>query len=902
MKFDLEKAIQSWHRELRSHPGLEPGYIEELECSLRDRIDDYLIQGMDEASAFQKAKAKSLESAEAVADEFYKARRRTHRRPPWKKRFDFFYLLPNYLKVAFRSFARKRFYTSINLLGLIIGLLCATVVFLYIQYEVGYDQFHEKSDRLYRVARTFRSQDYSVVSFDGYYSAPPKVQMKQIEGMRAVTGVKNATHFYIFDQPIFVDNGYKRLEVKQILSTNTPASFFEMFSWQFIRGNAQRVAFGSGRAVLTRSTIEKIYGKNWQTLPDLFKKTLEIEGENYLIAGVIEDIPANSHFEFSMLLHQPKIGYWGGRTYVELSPGTDPEQVAERMNASIDKINTRLAESELFGGNFLQAITSIHLYSDLLYEMKPPGELRYLYVFGAMALIILIITITNYTNLSIAMNTGRTREIGLRKVLGAGKRSIVQQFLLESVLLSLIAVPLVLILLRWVLPEFNQFMGVSLENLFIEMPLYTLGLTLGAVLVGTLSGLYPAFYLSGKKITQLFRKNGIQAKTRGFTLRKALITFQFALLIGLGSVTFLINEQLRYVDQKDLGYRREGLLYVLLENDEYSLIREKLEKMPEVQAVGAGSALGRQPFNQLTYKLDQTEEVFDDATSLFMDYGAVKAYNLDIPTVYQKYLDDPSQAPDEILLINETAAQKLARVHGIDQQDLIGRQIITEPEYTQEDGTVGFPKTIAGIFEDIHLFSLREAVGPYFLSVERDIDWTHKAVVHFQTDQLLPLLDKIGKAYREINQKTPFRYEFQEENLAELYEQERRIATLTICLSVIAFMVALLGLIALSAYLTTLRKKEVGVRKVLGASISQIVLLFNKEYIYLIGFALLIASPLAYYGVRQWLANFAYRIQVSPLVFVGAAALTLTIALVAVSSMAYRAAISNPVKSLRDDQ
>ena len=899
MKFNLEEAIRGWKKTLRKQPGLEPGYIEEIESHLLDRIDDYLNQGKTEEAAFHLAKDKSVDNAEVLADEYFIARTNGRKTPPWKRELSIFYLLPNYLKIAARNFSRKSVYTAINLIGLVLGILGVALAALYIQYETSFDQFHSKADQLYRVARTYRSQDYSVLSFTSYFDTSREVQLQQVNETRNLPGVEDACHFFIFDNETFVETVNKKLAVDQILSTNTPASFFAMFNWPFLLGDTSAVEKSINQAILTRSAAEDLYGSDWANA-DILSEIITIEDTTYLLAGVIEDIPKNSHYEFNILLHQPRIDYWGGRTYVQLAPGAEPTEVARAMDDNMALINTSIAQNELFAGNFLQPITSIHLSSNILYEIKPPGDVRYLYLFGLIGLVIILITIANYTNLSIAMNSGRNREIGLRKALGAARPSLVTQFLMESVVMTLIATPVVLLLLQAILPWFNNFMKVSIDNLYLQDYGYFFSIVGAAIIIGLIAGMYPAFFLSGRKIKELFTKDNIRTQTRGFSTRKLLITVQLILLIGLISATYFINQQMSFIKNKDLGYRTEGILYVNVPSDNYEVFRNELTKSSAVSHVGSGSTLGTNPFNQTTYKLENTDEVFDDAYELAMDQEAVKAYGFN--TTINESLQSEAGAPQVQFLINETAAKKLALRFGIGQQQLIGKQIILEPEYVDEDGTVGIPRTIAGFFDDINLFSLRESVNPYFLSIYRESNWRPQAIIAFESNQVSAVIDDVQAAYDKLNAVVPLSYEFQQQRIASLYEQEERIANLTIYLSLVAATLAIVGLAALTAYLTSLKRKEVGIRKVMGATVFQIIYRFNHEYLMLILIALLVSSPLAYYGISKWFSSFAYSISINPIVFIIAAVLTLAFTLVAVSTIAYKAAVANPVKSLRDDQ
>lgn len=901
--FNTEEAIKRWRKNLRKQQGLEPGMIEELEMNLRDRIDEFRIKGFSDEESFRKAAAKSLgeDDGEEVADEFFKVRSPTYKiTPPWKGDAKWFSLLPNFLKVALRSFRRKIVYTSINFLGLTIGLLTACFVILYINYELNWDDFHSKSDQIIRLGTEFRSQEYSLLAYKDYYNTSREEQINQTEAIENTIGVEDLARFWIFGGSSYLETDDRRFVQDGILTTNTPDGFFNLFDWKFIHGSVEQFSSSINKAVLTEETARKISSPGPFSLSELIGQSFVLDSTSYEIAGIIEDIPSNSHYEFNLALHDSKIEYWGARTYALLEKNTDPVSVKNRWESKLELINPRMAESALFKGYVIHKLGDIHLEANALYELKPPGNPRYLWIFGIIGTVILLITFTNYTNLSVAMYAGRNREIGMRKVLGAGRFQVAGQFLIESLLLALFCIPVVIMFLNILLPHFNNFMGVQIPNLFLKSPLYFLMLILTSAFIGLIAGAYPALILSGQKIRHLFDKQLSKPTLRGFTLRKALITFQFVLLIGLGSATYFINSQLNYINDKDIGYVKDGIVYVLMEDGEsYRQFKSQLAYLPSVKEVGTGSPLARSTYNQTTYRLDSYDEIFDDAYNLWMTPSAVRAYGIE--TSIEEMLSDSTGIPNEVVLINQTAAEKFSNILGVEKQDLIGRTYRTEPRYTQEDGTVGFPSTIAGFFEDINMFSLKEEVEPYFLTIRKGVvgSW---AIVRYNTADVSNVLGQIESAYKELNQSFPFITRFQSDRLAELYEQDQRVGILTIYLSLLAFLVAVLGLVGLAAYVTTLRRKEIGVRKVLGGSSLEILIQLNREYLYLVGISLLIAGPVAYFAVSKWLSNFAFRIDLNLFVFLGMAILTLVISVLAVSSQTAKATQMDPVRALRTDQ
>jgi len=899
--FNLERAIRDWRRDLQRYRSMEPGFIEELESSLHDYYEEYLIRGFRANEAFARAKLKVSPDEQVLAQEFSRA---AIPHKGWKSVFgSFFFLLPSYLKVALRNLRRKRFYNLINFTCLTVGILTTILAVLYLDYETSYDDMIPEVDRKYRLGRTFRSQDYSVMSFDGYFGAAPEVQLQQLNGFQNIKGVEQACQFYTFWQPAIIKANEKELSTENLLQTNTPTAFFDFFGWSFLKGSIEAFGQKPNTVVLTESEAIRIYGADWADQPNLLEQLMEIDGEDYALVGVIEDLPPNVHFDFSMALYRPKIEYWGSRTYVKLARGEDPATIARRMDKNMAKINTRLAESELFGGTIIQPLRSIHLNSDMLYELKPPGDKRYLYIIGIISAIILLLTISNYTNLSIAMNASRAREIGMRKIFGAMEGQVSRQFVLESVVLSLLTLPVVALALQVIIPWFNTFMGTGLNEQILNRSSFWLILVSTTLLVGLIASLYPSLFLARHPVLRLFRGDLVKNTHRGFSTRKAIISFQFVLLIGLCSLTLLVNQQLRYIQTKDLGFDKEQVVYINLSADssKYKVFKNELLQIPEVTGVGSGSPLGRNPFNQTTYKLDGTAEVFDDAYDISLDYAAIDLLNIE--TSIPDYVNNPAEAPQNLVLINETLSNRLCQRFDLEKQDLVGRQIIQEPEYTDEEtGEPGFPITIAGFFKDINMFSLREEITPMFLTAYKDPGYVRWVSVAWEGVAPNKIIDKIREKYQGLQLNQALYYSYLTQNIEELYAKERRIARLSIYFSLVAFTVAIIGLIALTAYLTTLKRKEIGIRQILGASQLDILKRFNREYLVLIGISLLIAAPLTWYGVSRWLSSFAYRIELNPLIFLLAGLITLLITSVAVSIMTLKAARAVPVDALQETQ
>lgn len=769
-------------------------------------------------------------------------------------------MIKNTLKIAIRGYFRNRTFTLLNLFSLIIGLFVAYVGISYVNFELSYDKFHADSDNIYRLARTYRSQDYSVIGFPNWSDSDAELQQRQVLTLKTVPGVKNVVQFISSPDSEFIESGKKRVEETGITTTNTPEAFTSVFTWKVVNGSLQNFAEGTNKVMLTASTAEKLFGKEGIYSADIIGKPAQIGGETYALAAIIENVPTNSHFDFNIAISSPRIDYWGSRMYVQTNENDEVSTIETQINTAFATFNPRLAADELYKAHFLQPITDIHLNSNILYELKTPGNKNYITLIGFFALFIIIITLFNYANLSLAIKSKQSKTIGVRKAMGAKNTAIASQIMLEGILLAFIALPVVSLLIAVFLPYFNNLMGVSLNaNVFTE-PLMLLLLVSLAVIVGFLASISPALLLAAKDTVSLFKENLQNNQFKNFSIRKYLIVSQLAILITITSVSYFISRQLDFVENKDIGFKKEGVAYVYTSPENVDVFQEKIRQIPGVETVGNGSSFGIEPFNQMTYKLQGDETVFDDSRQLYLDFEAVKAYGLkttlkEIPTT-------------RTTLINRTAAEKLAAYKKIDVNDLIGKTIVTEPEYTDEEtGETGFSFIIDGIFEDINLFSLHEKVEPYFLTLSSGVRMDGRSIVSYNSTNEKAVLKKIKTTYSELNESFPFETELLSENVKQLYAQDRQTADLLLYFNIIAIVLASLGIVGITIFLTTARTKEIGIRKVLGASVFSIVKSAAFEYVVLVGIAFIISWPLAYYATTEWLSNFAYQIDIQQFVF-----------------------------------
>ncbi|MEM6629646.1 MAG: FtsX-like permease family protein [Bacteroidota bacterium] len=813
-------------------------------------------------------------------------------------------MFKNYLTIASRNILRKSWFTAVNLTGLSLGLLAVLLIGLYLRYEGSHDSSFPQYDQVHRLVNVYRDQVYTCMKFPGYYQSNPSQQLVLLDYLRSQEEVVEAAHFVTSNSAIagpdryFVEVQGKKLVQEDVLITNSGASFYSLFPQKFLLGDPQSAFSNWDKAILTETTAEKYFGEQWQT-KDVLQETLKIRDSVYVIAGVVENFPNNTHFHTELMLIQQQIPSWAAYTYVKLKPGYEIEPTLARLNQEVDRVYPGYTEDVLSKEIRSVALQDIHFTDGMLYELKPVANRTYLQIFALIGGIILLIVCVNYTNLSVAMYASRQRELGIRKVLGARSSDILFQVLVEAILLTLICLPISLLGVYLILPFFNSLMGVQIdwgESLNGLVLLVFLGLVLVA---GLVSALYPAVVYSRKSLLGLFE--GKLSTKRGYyrtlTLRNALLAFQFILLIGLLCITGYIYQQMHYLKTYDLGFDSEGVLsFGIASSDQFSPLKAELLQLPEVQEVGSGGLPGNQMYNQLTFKLDETEPVFADGTHIYLDYGSIKALNIDC-----KACEGLEAGKDRVFVINQTAAERLANVAGIAVGELIGKTLISEPEWENEEFGYGIPHTIEGIIPDYHYFNLKETVNPFLMEVVREAEWNYEVLVKASTKDWFATLSKIRDAYYNLESDLPFQFEFLDQRIKDLYEQERRAGILLASLTGLTVLLAFMGLIGLVAFATVSRQKEIGIRKVLGASVRQILVGINKEFALLVGLSTLMAIPIALVMTRFWLENFAYRIDPNPFWGLLAGGLCFSLVVVVVSLTSFQKARLNPIESLKQE-
>ncbi|MEM1325719.1 MAG: FtsX-like permease family protein [Bacteroidota bacterium] len=813
-------------------------------------------------------------------------------------------MVSNYVKTSLRNIRRRKGFTIINYIGLTVGTVAIVLVGLYLKNEWTYDQHIPEEERIFSMNYKYRDQIYSNVPFTDYFNSDFGTQQQLTAHLKEYDDVQTACQFVPTESAImgsgqfFVEVGSDRFTAENALYTNTGEAFQSIFPQTFLQGTAATAFSDFGTIVLTEKIAQRWFGSTWKE-QDLVGRTLKIGEDNYQLAGVIEYIANNTHFDFNFIIHSKLIPSWGAYTYLKLAPNASIAAVEARFNQEVEKVYPGKTEDELFKGFSMIALADIHFTPDRLYELKPIANTNYLTTFALIACIILLVVWINYTNLSIAMYADRKEELGMRKVLGARRKDIVAQLLIEASLLALICFPACWLLLKLILPYFNELMQTAIPAATVSQATTLLALFGLLLLTGLLSGLYPALAYSKQSLLKLFKDKANWTKQRRvFNFRNALVTGQFVMLIALLSLTYFIYQQMNYVSNKDLGFEKENIIYFPLSGREkFDQLKTQLTALPEIEAVGPSATLGADMANQLTYKLQGSDVTFTDGSPEYLDVGTMEALELDCGACEQL-----KAGKDQIFVINQTAAEKLAKVNNIAPEELIGQTLVTEPEYYDEENqTFGFPYVIDGIIDDYNYHNLKIETQPMFIQVYANMPWVYYVMVRANTNDWESTIQDIKTAYASVEAERPFDFTFLDQHLSSIYETERNTGILLALLSLTTLILALMGLAGVVSYLAQSKEKEIGIRKVLGASVSSILMQFNREFLLLVGFATLITLPIALYLGQQWLNSFAYRIQPQFWVILLAAVCTAFIVMLLVSLQSHRAASRKPAETLRSE-
>ncbi|HVX26725.1 MAG TPA: ABC transporter permease [Parafilimonas sp.] len=804
-------------------------------------------------------------------------------------------MIGNYLKTAWRNIRKNKLFSFINILGLSLGIATCFIIMLYVQDELSYDRFNTNADNIARIV--FHANLNGGKIDESGVMAPVAQTLK-----KDFPQVKDATRILSFGTPRVVYNNTNFQDDRFAL---VDPNFFSIFTLPMIEGDAKTALAQPGGIVISQKIAEKYFGKE-----EPIGKIIEINTDRnrvYTVTGVIKNIPSNSHFQFDMFgsmtswADATSDSWLSGsyHTYVLLNSGNDLKKIEAGFATMVEKymgpqiqqqMGLSLKQFVTKGnslGFLLQPLTDIHLNSNTTGEFEPGGNETYVYIFGGVAIFMLIVACINFINLSTAGASRRAKEVGVRKVAGSGKLQLISQFLSESILITFFALLIAFALVQLALPAFNNISGKHL-SFDVKPILAFIGLGL---LVGVVAGIYPAFYLSSFKPIAVL-KGKLTTNHKSFGVRSGLVVFQFFISVALIIGTIVVYQQMKYIQNKDLGYNKNQILtlpnsYVLGKNEQ--AFKQQMLQDPRIVSATTSyyKPAGPSAYNNaLAYAQGNENNVVDG-----VDFHVDENY---IPTLGMKIISGRNFSKDFAtdstgIILNETAAKAL----GWNNATAIGKIVIRE---NSERGK-NIPFHVIGVVKNFNFKSLHETVSPLYMSLLQEGGLIFK----IKTTDVSGLLASMKKNWDAYNTGEPFNYDFMDDLFNKTYSTEQKTGTILNLFSVLIILVACLGLFGLVTYTAEQRTKEIGIRKVLGASVSQVTQMLSKEFLKLVLIASLIAFPVAWWAMHKWLQSFAYRINISWVVFVIAGLAALLIALITVSFQAIKAAIANPVKSLRTE-
>ena len=797
----------------------------------------------------------------------------------------------NYFKIAWRSLWRQKLYSFINIGGLAIGLTCFILISLYIQLELSYDSFYSKADQIYRV---YQRQEGNVFMDSDYFAVTPaglsKALVTEYPEVEQATTIQHPSALISLEKKHFWEKGI-----------SADQGFFQVFDFPFIQGDPKTVLEKPNSIVLTKSLAKKIFGNSNPIGKTLGYKVYQSD-QKFTITGVIQDPPLNSSFQFTFLvsiqsmdnyIRDMKAETWQNNSYYTffvLKEGADPELLENKFPQLLKKYVDKSDDYPFKDTYLVQPLAELHLENEANFDIGLKGNTNYVYLFSFIALIVLLLACVNYMNLAIARSIKRAQEVGLRKVIGAVKNQLIGQFLGESILITFLALLLSLTFIQLLLPVFGYLLEREIEFDFIQNIYLLPGLCLLVILVGVVSGSYPAFYMSSLNPVQVIK--GSSGKMSGkFGIQRWLIVGQFAVSIVLIISSIVIYRQFQFIQNKELGFDKDHVVTLRIRDQnvakQFDVIKNEWSGNPKVVAV---TSSGHLPTNIDSSNLisKRPKDNQEDNIAIYrsaVDYNFLDVFGIDL-IAGRNFSRERKTDAERGFILNETAVKAL----GWTPEEAIGKQ------FYRYGST--YHNTIIGVVKDFHMHSMHQPMQPLMLFVRNEyISYISIKVKPESMQKTLSSLEKTFQKYTPY----PFEYEFLDEKFDELYKADLRLGEIFGFFTILAILIATLGLFGLAAFSAQQKTKEIGIRKVLGASISSIISLLAKDFIRLVMLGFIIATPVAWYIMQQWLANFAFRITISWWIFVLAGGIAIVVALLTVIYQSLKAALTNPVEALRNE-
>lgn len=792
-------------------------------------------------------------------------------------------MIKNYILIAFRNLKRDATYNIINIIGLTIGISSSLLLLMYIMDDLSYDKFHENHENIYRIgSRISEPDDAFNWSVCPYPMAPQlKEEFPQVKEFLRITG--SGRTWYEYEDTRFIEEDIFYAD----------SSVFDVFTINLLQGKKETALDRPNTIVLTQSMADKYFGDE-----NPIGKIIEREGDRaYEVSGVMEDVPANSHIRFDALISGSSLpadfGSWGNYgvfTYVVLQDGFSGEEFDKLLPTIYDKYQSEIFERMGINIEYeAMPITRIHLHSDYEGEPEPLGNMTYIYIFSAVIFLMLVLASVNYMNLAIARSVRRAREVGIRKVVGAGKGNLVGQFITESISHSFIAMLLSLIIVYSFLPFFNNISGKEMTADLLLNPIIIFSLTGMMVLVGLIGGSYPAFYLSLFNPVRVLKVRFNTGRSM-LSLRKILVVLQFTISTFMMISTWIVYNQLNYLKQMDVGFDRENVVRLLLSNEkmmnEVNVLKEKLLESPDIKHVGTSSNTLGYDSPKVIFRVETDEGMTERGINFFfIDHDFIETTGIEILDgrgFSREFMADTAKG----VIVNQVLARRL------NWENPLGKRVQITVGETPEDARV------IGLMKNFHQTGMYNPLESLMLLYRLEND-----VVYIKVDNnnLKVALNFIENVWKELYPENPFEYAFLDEEFNRQFETDEKRGKIFSFFSILTVLVACLGLFSLAAYSVAQRTREIGIRKVMGASSGRIVRMIILSYVGLIFIAILLAIAGGLEFGRRWLESFVYKETIDPVIFILAALVTIALTVITVSAHAFRASNVNPASVLKDE-
>lgn len=794
-------------------------------------------------------------------------------------------MIKNYFKIAYRNLLKHRFFSLVNIFGLAIGVATFWIIALYVTDELSYDRYNDKADRIFRVAQHGK---WNTGGFDLAVTAVPYAPALKADYPEVEDAVR-----------LDIEGGGKMsYQDKQLSVGNisfTDNSFFNVFTHHFLFGDAQTALAKPRSIVLTKTLATNLFGNAGSAIG----KTVLFDGNTpNVVTAVIDDVPANSHFSFSALrsFDANYTGAWrNGSIYTYLllkNPGD-----AKKIEASSANFYNKYLKADMAHIKYqmeLQPLTSIHLHSDLLYEEGSNGNITYVYVFSIVALLILGIAVINYVNLTTARSSVRIKEIGIRKVIGSGRQQLMMMFFSESILLTVIATLLALVLIKSAMPFFNHISGKNLDTWYFGYVNSTIIFSLFAIATGIIAGTYPALFLSGfRTIPAMKGQLGDLSSTVLF--RRSLVVFQFVITVVMIVGSVIIYQQLNFVSNKNLGFNRSQLLTFHINNknvrSQLPALKSQLLQSPLIESVAAaGNPIGNNDIGSTYFNMGPDGKPGPESKmveQLIIDEDFIPAMQIKF-SAGRNFLPGAADSSIYAVIVNTTLINELG------WKDPIGKRVRTgvfngQPTYS----------TIVGVVKDFNSYSLQHKISPMVMPMPETANDKDNLYVRLSKNNITAALQYLQKVYAKFDAENKVDYHFLDENFSRQYQTEQKQGTLLLIFTILAITIACLGLFGLVTFTAEQRVKEIGIRKVLGASVANIVTLLSTDLVKLVLLATVIAAPIAWFAMDKWLQSFAYQVHIQWWVFIVAGVIAVLIAFLTTAIRSVKAAMVNPARSLK---